>query len=212
MPIEFTASDKSDPLPPSPAHFLIGRNLQVTPEVDNATGKTELGKRWKKDYLLPLNKFRKWVDLKNNLKIGDVVLIAEHQLKKCQWKMGKVHSAVVKTKDGMVQNFSLEAIITMQLMKAIDIDLNHVIDKGFKEVDNLASAPAVAEVLTLPPQDTSRLAPCKDEEVDLRIYVHLNDVVISQNVQNSVIKTVDTDVVVLGVAAVAKIPNLQLCK
>eukprot|EP00794_Sanderia_malayensis_P014494 gene14494-16001_t len=67
-----------------------------------------------------------------------------------------------------------------------------------------------SEVLTLPPQDSSIISPCNHEEADSRMYLHLYDAIRRQNMQNAVIKTVDTDVMVLGVAAVVRIPNLKL--
>eukprot|EP00794_Sanderia_malayensis_P013119 gene13119-14467_t len=67
-----------------------------------------------------------------------------------------------------------------------------------------------SEVLTLPPQDTSIISPCNHEEADSRMYLHLYDAITRQNMQNAVIKTVDTDVMVLGVAAVVRIRNLKL--
>ena len=60
------------------------------------------------------------------------------------------------------------------------------------------------EVLCIPPQDTSSLAPCNHEEVDTRMFVHLADAV-TKGFNKVLLCTVDT---VLAVAAVARI-NVQ---
>ena len=61
-----------------------------------------------------------------------------------------------------------------------------------------------AQVLSIPPRDTSLLAPCSHEEADTRMILHLADAVY-QGFQKILLRTVDTDVVILAVAAVAKI-------
>ena len=59
-----------------------------------------------------------------------------------------------------------------------------------------------SEVVCSPPQDTSLLAPCNHEEADTRMILHLADAV-SKDFQKILLRTVDTDVVVLSVAAAA---------
>lgn len=61
-----------------------------------------------------------------------------------------------------------------------------------------------SEVVCSPPQDTSLLAPCNHEEADTRMIFHLADAV-SKGFQKILLCTVDTDVVVLSVAAAAKL-------
>ena len=63
------------------------------------------------------------------------------------------------------------------------------------------------EVLCIPPQDTNSLAPCNHEELDTRIFVHLADAD-TKDFNKVLLHTVDTDVVVLAVAAAARI-NVQ---
>ena len=60
------------------------------------------------------------------------------------------------------------------------------------------------EVLCIPPHDTSSLAPCNHEEVDTRMFVHLVDAV-TKCFNKVLLRKVDTDVVVLAVAAAARI-------
>ena len=59
----------------------------------------------------------------------------------------------------------------------------------------------------IPPQDTSGLDPCNHEELDTRMFVHLADAV-TKGFNKVLLNTVDTDVVVLTVAAAASI-NVQ---
>ena len=61
----------------------------------------------------------------------------------------------------------------------------------------------------IPPRDTSRLAPCDHEEADTRMILHLADVV-NEGFREILLRTVDTDVVVLCVAAAAKIDIREL--
>ena len=65
------------------------------------------------------------------------------------------------------------------------------------------------EVVCIPPQDISHLAPSNDEEADTRIMLHLADA-ISKSFNKILLHTVDTDVFVLSVAAVAKIAIQEL--
>uniref|UniRef100_A0A1X7T7W9 Tesmin/TSO1-like CXC domain-containing protein n=1 Tax=Amphimedon queenslandica TaxID=400682 RepID=A0A1X7T7W9_AMPQE len=59
------------------------------------------------------------------------------------------------------------------------------------------------EVLCIPSQDTSHLAPSDHEEADTRIILHLSDA-INKGFNKILIRTVDTDVFVLLLAAAAK--------
>lgn len=66
-----------------------------------------------------------------------------------------------------------------------------------------------SEVLCSPQRDTSHLAPCNHEEADTRMILHLADAV-NEGFQKILLRTVDTDVVVLAVAATAKIDIQEL--
>ncbi len=52
--------------------------------------------------------------------------------------------------------------------------------------------------------------PCNHEEANTRIFVHVKDAQQGQGMNRAIIHTVDTDVVVLGVAAVVRLKDLQL--
>ena len=64
--------------------------------------------------------------------------------------------------------------------------------------------------LCWPPRNTSLINPCNHEEADTRIFVHVRDAQEEQGMNRAIIHTVDTDVVVLGVAAVVRLKDLQL--
>jgi len=55
------------------------------------------------------------------------------------------------------------------------------------------------QVLCNPAQDTSRIAPCSHEEADTRMFLHCLDASLEGS-KSIAIKTVDTDIVVLGVS------------
>ena len=59
------------------------------------------------------------------------------------------------------------------------------------------------------PCDTSRLTPCTQEQADTRIFLHLEDIV-KEGGDKFTIRTVDTDVEVLGVAASQRLSHIQL--
>ena len=59
------------------------------------------------------------------------------------------------------------------------------------------------------PCDTSRLAPCTQEEADTHIFLHLEDIV-KEGRDKVTIRTVDTNVVVLAVAASQRLSHIHL--
>ena len=61
-----------------------------------------------------------------------------------------------------------------------------------------------SEVLCKPQRDTSHLAPCDHEEADTRMILHLADAV-KEGFRKTLLRTVDTDVVVLAVAGATKL-------
>ena len=60
------------------------------------------------------------------------------------------------------------------------------------------------DVLCTQPRDTTELAPCTQEEADTRIFMHVHDAT-NQGCCKAMIRTVDSDVVVLAVAAVPQL-------
>ncbi len=62
---------------------------------------------------------------------------------------------------------------------------------------------------SIPPRDTSHLAPCDHEDADTRMILFLADA-INEGFHKILLRTVDTDVVVLSVAAAARIDIQEL--
>ena len=87
----------------------------------------------------------------------------------------------------------------------------------FKLLNNELIASASAEqplvvtdgdtVLCVPARDTTNIAPSNHEEADSRITVHVADAVM-QGFHKILVRTVDTDVVVLAVAAVQQLGRI----
>jgi hypothetical protein len=59
-----------------------------------------------------------------------------------------------------------------------------------------------------PLADQTKLSPCSHEEADTRLILHLSDA--AQHCSRILIRTVDTDVVVLAIAAAARHPGLEV--
>lgn len=88
----------------TPGHFLIGRPITSIQEPhlsdinDNILGKWQrvsktserIWKLWKRDYLNNLQERHKWQFSKNNIKVGDLVLIKEENLPSTKWLTGRI--------------------------------------------------------------------------------------------------------------------------
>ena len=66
-----------------------------------------------------------------------------------------------------------------------------------------------SDVMCIPARDISHLAPCDHEEADTRMMLHLADAV-RDGFQKILLRTVDTDVVVLAMAATTKLKIKEL--
>ncbi|UYV76985.1 hypothetical protein LAZ67_14002708, partial [Cordylochernes scorpioides] len=105
-PLTPLSEDPNDLEALTPAHFLSGPSTSNLPETDNQQANSsinlssrwkhiqELKKlfilRWKKEYVLNLQKRGKWKSAKPNVKIGDLVLIMEQSIIYPSWILGKV--------------------------------------------------------------------------------------------------------------------------
>ncbi|GFW26466.1 integrase catalytic domain-containing protein [Trichonephila clavipes] len=88
----------------TPAHFLINRSLNSLEEPNLTKCKESNLKKWQKitkivqlmwkfwsrDYLNQLQQRGKWMFEKNNVKIGDLVLIIEENLPTYKWALGRI--------------------------------------------------------------------------------------------------------------------------
>ena len=58
--------------------------------------------RWRREYLLQLQQRRKWSSPRPNLEVGDIVLLKDECLPRCQWRLARVARADVGS-DGLVR-------------------------------------------------------------------------------------------------------------
>ncbi|XP_073995606.1 uncharacterized protein [Rhodnius prolixus] len=58
--------------------------------------------RWRYEYLLGLQERQKWFIPKRNLKVGDLVIVVDKAVPRCQWPMGRI-TAVKTSEDGCVK-------------------------------------------------------------------------------------------------------------
>ncbi|UYV63170.1 hypothetical protein LAZ67_2003340, partial [Cordylochernes scorpioides] len=105
-PLTPLSEDPNDLEALTPAHFLSGPSTSNLPETDNQQANLsinlssrwkhiqELKKlfilRWKKEYVINLQKRGKWKSAKPNVKIGDLVLIMEQSISSPSWILGRV--------------------------------------------------------------------------------------------------------------------------
>ena len=102
-PLYPMSNDPTDLSPLTPGHFLIGSPLLSLPEreTDDATPlpiriqlikkiQDDFWKRWKRDYLVTLQIRKKWFSTGPDMRIGDLVLLAEDNQAPLQWKIGRI--------------------------------------------------------------------------------------------------------------------------
>nr|GBM70276.1 hypothetical protein AVEN_62568-1 [Araneus ventricosus] len=124
-PITYLYSNVNEPDPLSPSHFLTGSKLTVLPSPNTVpkSSKCDLIKRWKhrlllldhfwkrfyKEYLLELRSamFSKIPKNSGQFKINDVVLIREDNVKRCNWKLGKIKT-LFPGRDGKIRSCEIQ--------------------------------------------------------------------------------------------------------
>jgi len=105
-----------EPLPITPAHLLFGRALAALPDAHAHGLDTSIEtkwklrqhlerlfwRRWQREYLPELMAFHKWTTEKPDLRIGDLVLVEEHQRQRHEWPLGFIEQVIVG-RDGHVR-------------------------------------------------------------------------------------------------------------
>ena len=81
-PLYPASDDPSDLLPLTPAHFLIREPLNAYPD--------HFWNRWSKEYINHLQKFNRWQNPSENLKIDALVLLKDNQLPATKWPLARV--------------------------------------------------------------------------------------------------------------------------
>ena len=76
-------------------------------------------KRWTREYLPILQERQKWLDVKRNLKVGDVVLIVNSSASRNSWPMGIVQETIPDG-EGLVRQVKVKTS-TNTLIRPVDI-------------------------------------------------------------------------------------------
>ncbi|GFR30583.1 DUF5641 domain-containing protein [Trichonephila clavata] len=124
-PLTYVYNDVNEPDPLTPSHFTVGSRLATlpSPKLNANSINVELTKKWKyrqllldhfwkrffKEYLLELRSVMFTKQSKNipNLKIDDVVLIREDNVKRYNWKLGRIKK-LFPGRDGKVRSCEIQ--------------------------------------------------------------------------------------------------------
>ena len=138
-PITKLSMDINDPSPLTPNHLLLLRS-SVLPAwndyqpADTLRRKwkhvqcvsTAFWKRWLRDYLPELQKRSKWISLKSNLKVGDLVLLLDESAPRSRWPLGLIIE--VRTgRDGLVRTVRVrfgESTLVRPVTKLVRLELS----------------------------------------------------------------------------------------
>ncbi|XP_074643977.1 uncharacterized protein LOC141900828 [Tubulanus polymorphus] len=103
-PLTYVSDDPDDEEVLTPNHFIhgqVGGNLaqSITDEVAfNPRNRwryvqslvKKVWRRWSSEYLTPLNTFPKWVRVRQNLKVNDIVMLKDEENPRGRWPLAKV--------------------------------------------------------------------------------------------------------------------------
>ena len=119
-PITTVSSDPTDMEPLTPNHLLLLRPVKTLPGLfgsNDLYGRKRwcqvqyladiFWSRWLKEYLPQLQQRRKWCEHKRDLKVGDVVLLADSVLPRNEWSLGRV-IRVTKGSDDNVRSVTVK--------------------------------------------------------------------------------------------------------
>lgn len=102
----------------TPAHFWLGEPAILPPSFRYVNEGDAFGrklwierkkmldhfwKRWEGEYLVTLQERKKWRRERENIKIGQLIVLKDENLPPAQWKMGRIHE-VMPGKDGLIRN------------------------------------------------------------------------------------------------------------
>lgn len=121
-PLTPLSDDPDDMQALTPGHFLANRPLVLPPPFryvneGNLVGKKlwnerqkmtkHFWERWQNEYLATLQERKKWRREKENVKIGQLVVIKDENLPPTQWKLGRI-AELLPGKDGCVRNVMIK--------------------------------------------------------------------------------------------------------
>lgn len=104
-PLGALSEESSDDLALTPAHFLTGGSMEAVAVDASVTPQSSIGskwrhlqllhqqfwKRWQADYINGLQKRNKWRQPKENLKVGDVVIMRDDNCPPTLWRLAQIH-------------------------------------------------------------------------------------------------------------------------
>ncbi|XP_068237239.1 uncharacterized protein [Palaemon carinicauda] len=116
-PLTVVTSDNRDPVPLTPNKLLNmadspvgcdvaigGHSKQRWKQVQHMA--EQFWARWKREYLLGLQKRQKWLKERRNVRVGDVVLMVKENEARCYWPLARVVQTKVG-KDGLVRTVTV---------------------------------------------------------------------------------------------------------
>ncbi|CAL8126482.1 unnamed protein product [Orchesella dallaii] len=120
-PLCVLSSDPTDTDALTPGHFLIGEPLTSVPEPDISMMNIErldhwkqvqhmsqhFWKRWQEEYLSTLQQRAKWIKQRDNLEVGDLVVVREDVISPNKWRMGRI-IATHPGQDGLVRKATVK--------------------------------------------------------------------------------------------------------
>ena len=119
-PLTTVSSDTSDLNPLTPNHLLrFNGNVQTFgtfTDIEKYSRKRwkqiqyladVFWSQWKKEYLSALQKRNCWKSKRENISVGDVVLLKDEMTPRCQWPLGRVIE-VIKSKDHLIRSVKIK--------------------------------------------------------------------------------------------------------
>ncbi|GFS72576.1 integrase catalytic domain-containing protein [Trichonephila clavipes] len=171
-PLTPLSSDVDDLEVLTPAHFLIGRPITAIVEPSLLQCESNrlnvwqritksvqtIWKKWSLSYLNSLQQRKKWIVNKENLKLGDMVLIREENLPPCKWLLGRVVK-IYMGKDKKVRVVDIKtgkvgktwSVILLKLVTLTNTNHENKLMLVNSEVSELSMQKAASELLVLHP-------------------------------------------------------------
>lgn len=112
------SDDPNDPLPLTPAHFILGKPILPQPVAENVAEwpknkltawghrqqlQQKIWHQWREEVLANLQTRNKWYNIKKNLKIGDMVIVKKENMPPATWCLGRVIKIFTAENDGLVR-------------------------------------------------------------------------------------------------------------
>ena len=117
---EYLNDPKIEPLTPN--HLLTMKSKTPLPPPGNVVKEDVYAKkrwkrvqymtdqfwsRWQKEYLLNLQSRQKWCTKKRNLKVGDIVIMKEDDVKRNEWRLAKIVETII-SQDELVRKVKIQ--------------------------------------------------------------------------------------------------------